>query len=325
MMGRISNKDMANILLTEKCNLRCKYCFATDYTDRHTKEISFENLKRMIQFIVKDNGKAKIGLIGGEPTLYSHFAETLDYLEESSIEHAVIFTNGIELEKYKDHIVSDKLVFLINCNSPEDIGNSNYQKMMSTIECLVQEKGLRNNILLGLNIYKQHMDIAYFCDLLKKFHFLYARISVVVPSDIDAYENAYEYFLQMKPTLLQIFESLAEVGVLPKYDCNKVPKCVWTKEEQEYIRELFGKRLNYSNLLNDTVNCKPTLDIDTDLNVIRCFGFSDDIRVRVDDFLNMEAIHNFFINEIDSRYIETNQSEEKCKSCYGGCLAFKKK
>ena len=65
--------------------------------------------------------------------------------------------------------------------------------------------------------------------------------------------------------------------------------------------------------------------IDTDLNVIRCFGFSDDIRVRVDDFLNMEAIHNFFINEIDSRYIETNQSEEKCKSCYGGCLAFKKK
>ena len=91
-----------------------------------------------------------------------------------------------------------------------------------------------------------------------------------------------------------------------------------TIEEQEDIRELFGKRLYYSNLLNDTVNCKPTLDIDTDLNVIRCFGFSDDIRVRVDDFLNMEAINNFFINEIDSRYIETNQSQEKCKACYGG-------
>ncbi len=325
---------MANILLTEKCNLKCSYCFAKDYTNQHSKEISFENFKKAVAFISKGNPNAKIGLIGGEPTLYSHFGEVLDYLENTLlVNHAVIFTNGILLEKYKEHIVSDKLVFLINCNSPDDIGTGNYEKMVRSIRCLIEEKELRNNIMLGLNIYKKNMDITYFCDLLEQFHFKYARISVVVPPDMENYSGAFDYFQQMKPTLLAIFQRLAGIGVLPKYDCNRIPRCLWTDSEQNLIKELFGKRLQLSNILHDTVICKPTLDIDTELKVIRCFGFSDELKADLEKFESIDSLNEFFVQEIDHQYINSgnkckNSSRDNgkhCADCYGGCLAFKKK
>lgn len=325
---------MANILLTEKCNLKCSYCFARDYTNQHSKEITFDNFKKAVAFISKENPNAKIGLIGGEPTLYSHFGETLDYLETTLlVNHAVIFTNGILLEKYMDHIVSDKLVFLINCNSPDDIGLGIYEKMFRSIRCLTEEKQLKNNIMLGLNIYKKNMDITYFCDLLKRFCFKNARISVVVPPDMEKYSSAFDYFQEMKPTLLDIFEKLADIGVLPRYDCNRIPRCLWTDSEQNFIKELFGRRLQLSNILNDTVICKPTLDIDTELNVIRCFGFYDELKVGLEKFENIDLLNRFLVQEIDNQYINSGNKCENisrdhgkhCADCYGGCLAFKKK
>ena len=322
---------MANILLTERCNLKCSYCFAVDYTSKHANEIAFEDFKKAVAFIMCDNPNQKLGIIGGEPTLYSRFGDVLDFLEsEEKVKHAVIFTNGIRLGLYKEQIRSKKLVFLINSNDPREVGPENHKEMTENIRWLVEERHLKNNILLGLNIYKKNMDVTYFCDLLKEFGFQFARISVVVPNDMEKYRNALEYFIEMKETVLSIFEKLAKVNVLPKYDCNKIPACVWTEEEKKRIQHLFGKRLELSNILNQTVTCKPTVDIDTELNVIRCFGFSGEHKVRMADYKNLEDLTNYFINAIDARYKKLECPVKICRtekknSCLGGCMAFKRK
>ena len=34
---------MANIMLTDTCNLRCPYCFANEFVNKSANEISIEN------------------------------------------------------------------------------------------------------------------------------------------------------------------------------------------------------------------------------------------------------------------------------------------
>ena len=319
-------------MLTERCNLHCPYCFASEYTNHPCHEISMQNFVHAVQFVMKDDSKTKLGIIGGEPTLYSHFAEVLDYLEkEDKVRHAVIFTNGILLSRFLNHVVSDKLVFLINCNSPQDIGLANFKHMEESIDTLVNQKNMRNNTMLGLNIYRDDMNISFYIDLLKKYQFRYARISVVVPSDMEKYSGPFDYFTQMKPILMRVFHEMADIGVLPNYDCNRIPLCMWTESEREQIRNLFGQRMCHSNILSDTVKCSPTIDIDTDLQVIRCFGFSDGPKISLESCKDVSSLKQFFIEKVDQKYkrdtcdrsFSCNFSSNCVKECYGGCLAFR--
>ena len=70
---------MANILLTNVCNLQCPYCFANYYTHDIAEEITLESFKKALDFIASSNNQnEKIGLIGGEPTLHTQFGEILE-------------------------------------------------------------------------------------------------------------------------------------------------------------------------------------------------------------------------------------------------------
>ena len=76
--GIILNKKgekMANIMMTDVCNLRCPYCFANEFVNKDTNEISEENFRKAVDFIVGDGSHSSVGLIGGEPTVHSHFEE----------------------------------------------------------------------------------------------------------------------------------------------------------------------------------------------------------------------------------------------------------
>ena len=115
---------MANIFLTRKCNLKCPYCFADEFVNKENEEFTLENFKKVVDFI-KTDGIGRIGLIGGEPTIYSHFREAIEILNaDEKINEVVIYTNGLNLDKYLDILGNEKICFLINCNSASDIGEA---------------------------------------------------------------------------------------------------------------------------------------------------------------------------------------------------------
>lgn len=62
--------------LTEKCNLKCIHCY-NDSGNSNT-EIKFDTLKKLINYL-KDNNINSITFSGGEPLLYSHIVELLEY------------------------------------------------------------------------------------------------------------------------------------------------------------------------------------------------------------------------------------------------------
>lgn len=68
------------IHLTEKCNLNCKYC----YENKNDKDISFNNIKSLIDYEISQKNKYSIiTFYGGEPLLKINLIKrTINYINK---------------------------------------------------------------------------------------------------------------------------------------------------------------------------------------------------------------------------------------------------
>ena len=70
------------IHLTENCNLRCKYCYESNYYSKENNEIDFENIKKIIDRDAdKNTGNVTFTFYGGEPLLKKELIyKTISYI-----------------------------------------------------------------------------------------------------------------------------------------------------------------------------------------------------------------------------------------------------
>ena len=100
---------MANIMVNEACNLRCPYCFAEEFINKAPKEMKLEDFRVALDFILSDNSERQVGIIGGEPLLYTHINEAVRIaLDDPRTEIVMIFTNAVELERLSPDILESK-------------------------------------------------------------------------------------------------------------------------------------------------------------------------------------------------------------------------
>ena len=327
-------------MITNACNLQCSYCFANKFVNHDAKEISLDNFRRVVDFITKDGFFKKVGLIGGEPTLHSHFVEILRFIiGDERIESSMLYTNGVYLDNFIGELSHRKFFMLINCNSPDDIGAYAFEKYRSNIALLVNKFYMRDRITLGLNIYNQDMDFSYILDLLKEFAFHRVRVSITVPNVIMKQTvNAHQYFLSIKDTVKRLFIMLLRNDIIPFYDCNKMPSCCIMPEDAREIAGLVKNSLSFEKLKGredvsintPIVHCAPVIDIMQDMTAVRCFGLSEYTRVSISDFRNAAELRNYYMGSIDC-FAHSVSYSRKCASCRhrknlectGGCLAFK--
>lgn len=318
---------MANVLLTSRCNLKCPYCFASDFVGSRADDMSIESFIKILDFVSPDR---EIGLIGGEPLIYDKIDTVLDILaNDYRFSRVSIFTNGVKIDKHIDSLCFSKAHILINLNSPSDIGIGAYDKVSANIDMLLQ-RGMKNQVTLGLNIYKENQDFEPFLDIVKKHGFKRVRVCVTIPNGGGECQSS--YFLRMKETLFSFYSELYKLGVAPCYDCNVIPSCYYTDEEKAFLSKLpYFSEHERSLLLGETPVCSPIIDIYPDGSATRCFGCSSDARVKIDDFKNINDLKNYFFMWIDSKRVHI-PSREECKDCYkfktfacfGGCLCYKK-
>lgn len=328
---------MANIMITDVCNLKCPYCFANEFVNKDTTEISEENFDKAVDFIVGDGSHTSIGLIGGEPTVHSKFEYLVRKLIcDNRVKKIVIYTNGIIIDRYWDVITHPKIHLLINCNSPQDIGIKNFEHLCSNLDYLLNKRGFIDNTTLGINMYNPYFEYQYLMDLLIKYSFHHVRVSITVPNvDTDRNNDAHTYFELIKPRLLQFFDELLSNEIIPNFDCNKIPSCLMTKNElkefDKYLDNPFIKaNISKSNISHNRVVCGPVIDIRQDLTAVRCFGLSECTKQKINDFETITDLKNYYIRTIDAFAYNTVYSS-KCNECYkrktlkctGGCLAFK--
>ncbi len=328
---------MANIMMTDVCNLHCPYCFANEFVNKDKNEITESAFRKAVNFIVGDGSHTTVGLIGGEPTVHSQFDQFMrELLSDKRVNRVMVYTNGILMNRFWDVICHPKTHLLINCNSPKDIGDLQFQKLRENLKVLIDQKMCRDRVTLGINMYQSNFEYQYILELLKEFGFHHVRVSITVPNfDGDRNIDAHSYFKSMKPRMFAFFHKLLQNDVIPNFDCNKIPSCLMGEGELEqfnhyldntFIKENIGK----SNIMTNEVHCTPVIDIRQDLTAVRCFGLSSYTKQRIEEFSGIKELENYYLREIDAFAYNTTYCYKcvdchlrKVMKCSGGCLAYK--
>lgn len=96
---KAGEKMFSNCWLTvnRACNLRCSWCYAKD-TNYSTKDNMDIDLAKKIINICDELDIKHITVIGGEPTIYPHLFEVIQYIKDKNINCGIV-TNGLAFEK----------------------------------------------------------------------------------------------------------------------------------------------------------------------------------------------------------------------------------
>jgi molybdenum cofactor biosynthesis enzyme MoaA len=120
--SEFSQMKRAEMLITEYCNFKCKYCRGMDdkiYGKRKLKQLSLEEIKRNIDFWCLNIPLENIRFSGGEPTLHPDIKEIIKYSKKSGINRIAVSTNGSnKFELYEELIklgVNDYSISLDTC------------------------------------------------------------------------------------------------------------------------------------------------------------------------------------------------------------------
>jgi len=124
----VSQMKRCELILLEACNLKCIYCRGLDsyiYGERIKKALSFDEVKRNIDFWCENQPLESIRFSGGEPTLHKNIVEIVEYAKFKGIKRIAISSNGSnKIELYKrliDAGVNDFSISLDACCA--DVGD----------------------------------------------------------------------------------------------------------------------------------------------------------------------------------------------------------
>jgi uncharacterized radical SAM superfamily Fe-S cluster-containing enzyme len=93
-----SHSGLANVDLTNRCNLTCPVCFANANAAGYVYEPDLEQVRTMLTALRSEkpvSGRI-VQFSGGEPTIYPHFFEAIRMAKELGFSHVQIATNGIK-------------------------------------------------------------------------------------------------------------------------------------------------------------------------------------------------------------------------------------
>ncbi len=323
---------MANIMITECCNLHCPYCFADEFVNKKSNYISSKSFQQALAFIKSaEHFNGRVGIIGGEPTIAPNFSELLQLLiEDNEVTRVPIYTNGLLIDKYISLLQNKKFDFLINFNSPTDIGYVKYQHIVDNIGLLIKN-GKISNLALGINLYHENQDVEYYIRVLKQYGIHHARVAITTPNDKFT-ESGFIRLKRLRKDLLALTSRLIYEDIHFIVDCNRPPECIWDDTEQIKLDFIHRKLLNTTqqqNFFNS--KCNPVIDILPDLTAIRCFGLSDISKVKISDFPNIDELMQYYRRNIDDALL-LQPTTEHCRdceafysqACYGGCLSNKR-
>lgn len=104
------NIDYLRISITDRCNLRCRYCMPEGtHLDNHLDLLNFEEIERIVR-VFAGQGIRKLKLTGGEPLARHNFIELFRKLSDvNEIKDITLTTNGVFLEQHLDAIKQTRI------------------------------------------------------------------------------------------------------------------------------------------------------------------------------------------------------------------------
>lgn len=233
-------KDMNSITLelTERCNLRCKYCVYSetnnDYRTFGIKDMTFETAQKAIDFLMEHSSEDKrvfIGLYGGEPLLrFPLVKQVIAYVQKRYSQRDVYYsmTSNMTLmtEEIANFLVSIKNMSVVaSIDGPEEIHD-----MQRTY---LNGAGSFSDAIRGLNTYIRIKQSSPNKDIPIAF-----SVVVQAPYTKEKFEKINSFF---KPLKLQypcsvLISYVSTTSTPEEYvPINKRPENIWTDDvEPDY-------------------------------------------------------------------------------------------
>ncbi len=99
--NHLSHTALANIVLTNRCDLNCWYCFFYAEKAGYIYEPTIDQIRRMVRNLLNEkpiHGVA-VQLTGGEPTLREDLIDIIKAIKEEGITHIQLNTDGVNLSR----------------------------------------------------------------------------------------------------------------------------------------------------------------------------------------------------------------------------------
>lgn len=338
------NNTMSSITLevTEKCNLRCKYCIYhpshPNFREFGKRDMNLDTAKRAVDFLKEHSGNEqsiRIGFYGGEPLIkYDLIKDIIMYSEEKFEGKELTFSltsNGCLLnQEMADFFVDHNVNMIFSLDGPQDIhdenrvlvdGTGSFKKTIQGIEVFTEAyKKARKIPNMGINIVTSPPDYGkkYTCiqEFLESCDWFGEHVAVTC-STVDYGPVEEEYRLpqsdEEENRKMQIYDPL------DKWDkaCTAEDKKLFS--EPTFVRGLI--RIHKRTLTEEPVKdywmngcCVPggrKAFITIDGNILPCE------RVGTIPFLG-NIWEGFNIEKIRKNYIEDyiNNSIPKCRECW---------
>ncbi|MCX6802255.1 MAG: radical SAM protein [Candidatus Diapherotrites archaeon] len=103
-----SHTALANIAVTNRCDLACWYCFFFQKWKEPVYEPSFEQIRKMLRLLrsQKPVPPNAVQLTGGEPTLREDIVEIIKLCKKEGFEHVQFNTNGIRFSSLVPTVIN---------------------------------------------------------------------------------------------------------------------------------------------------------------------------------------------------------------------------
>lgn len=313
---------MANLVVSDVCNMKCIFCFARDYletlnTDSGSRFISLEAFEERLDFVER-SGINEIRLIGGEPTLHPRFSELIATARRRN-KHIVVFTHGLLSETAMACLESlpvEGCTVLVNVNATRFPGLRNEREQAERLTTLHR---LGPRALLGFNIFETNFQLDFMLPLILEAG-CHKTIRLGLAHPVLSGQNVYLHPKQYPVVgnkIVQFAQRAADAGVKLEFDCGFV-RCMFSESDIEMLHQAradVGWR------------CNPILDVDLSGQVIHCFPLSGKVQVQfsqdaVADELRVQLLERTRQYRMAGIYKECSTCPFKQRGeCTGGCLA----
>ena len=230
-----------NIHLTDKCNLRCSYCYI-DF-DNAQRDLSLDQLEKILSDI-RNLGGERISLEGGEPLARKDIGEIVDLIDDLGME-CNINTNGFFLPSKID-LLKKVSTFAISLDGEREVhdelrGKGSFDRALDAIK-VARKNGIRVNIFCVLTK-KNRGSLDYLINLTKEFDCYLAPTSLFFNrvQELKGEDHSDEYS----------FSDDEYIALLDKLIEKKAAgeRIIWAKKTLNYIKSWPLPYRQQSNLL----------------------------------------------------------------------------
>jgi hypothetical protein len=310
-----------NVIITERCNRRCVYCFAqwklgsaegAGPNSRHMSSADFEHCLDLLERA----GDPILQILGGEPTLHPEFIPFVSMgLRRGFIIN--VFTNGLwpdDVSRFLEDHAAERVNFTINVNEPR------YQ---SAAETELQARSMRiasRRGRCGFNIYEPDFNFLFIREYIESFS-LQKKIRLGLASPIVGMENRFvanEDLSGVGRSMIAQLSELESHGIIGMLDCG-FPLCMFSESDLGRL-QIVSERFFSA--------CSPVVDVGVGLEAWPCFPLSSgNFSTPLRSYANLKDVIAHFDDRLKAfRPFGSRDECFGCKflargQCCGGCLA----